>query len=186
MIFKRPCDFCKTPYDANSKYLKRREGTKQGRFCSRSCAGKFIHPVIEFKPNVSCAYCGIDFYKTAYRKKRSKSGLYFCCRSHKDHAQRIGGIEAIMPPHYGTGNGLYRYRKLAFDNLDNSCAVCGWDQYPAVLEVNHKDLNRNNNELENLEILCPTHHQVFHYLDGSGRWGSKVLLLHEDLLPIVE
>lgn len=77
-----------------------------------------------------------------------------------------------MPPHYGTGSSL-DYRKLAFESLPNQCAVCGWSDYLEVLEVNHKDLNRNNNSIENLEILCPTHHQVFHYLDGSGRWSGN-------------
>lgn len=79
-----------------------------------------------------------------------------------------------MPPHYGTGGGRNSYRKLAFDNLPNECAVCGWNQYSEVLEVNHIDVDRTNNTLNNLEILCPTHHQVFHYLDGSGKWTKKL------------
>jgi hypothetical protein len=31
----------------------------------------------------------------------------------------------------------------------------------AVLEVHHKDSDRTNNELENLDVLCPTHHTEY-------------------------
>jgi hypothetical protein len=173
MIVSRPCDFCQADYQAESRYLSR----GQGRFCSRSCSAKGRNRV-KPEPNVECALCRTWFHLTESKKKGSKSGLFFCSREHKDQAQRIGGIEAIMPPHYGTGNGSYDYRKRAFDNLPNECKVCGWNDYPEVLEVNHKDVNRSNNNLSNLEILCPTHHQVFHFLDGSGRWAHK-----RDLLP---
>jgi len=43
------------------------------------------------------------------------------------------------------------------------CERCGYDQYP-VLERHHKDVDRNNNKRENLEVLCPTCHKVKHYL----------------------
>ncbi len=170
-MIARLCDICQTEYQAEPRYLKR----GQGKTCSKQCGIK-LSAALRTKnqaPNVVCALCGEGFYLSASKIRASKSGLFFCTRAHKDEAQKIGGIEAIMPPHYGTGNGLYDYRKRAFNNLPNECAVCGWNEYPDVLEVNHKDVNRSNNDLSNLEILCPTHHQVFHYLDGSGRWASR-------------
>lgn len=51
--------------------------------------------------NVSCAQCGVLFHKTPSKQKKSRSGLFFCCRECKDKAQRIGGIKAIRPAHYG-------------------------------------------------------------------------------------
>ncbi len=169
MIVIRQCKYCGAKYNAEQRYLDR----GQGLFCSISCSSSY-HQAIKPKPepNVFCALCQTPFYLNNSKQKNSRSGLFFCTRDHKDLAQRIGGIEAIMPPHYSDGMFI-NYRKLAFESLPNECAVCGWDECLEVLEVNHKDLNRSNNNVENLEILCPTHHQVFHFLDKSGRWASR-------------
>ncbi|MFQ5965938.1 MAG: HNH endonuclease [Candidatus Scalinduaceae bacterium] len=55
------------------------------------------------------------------------------------------------------------YRKLAFDSYDPLCAHCGFG-VPSVLEVAHVDSDRNNNEVDNLIILCPNCHKM-HDLD---------------------
>lgn len=44
-------------------------------------------------PNTTCSWCGVDFYCKPYRQSASRSGRVFCCREHKDTAQRI---EATM------------------------------------------------------------------------------------------
>ena len=44
---------------------------------------------------------------------------------------------------------------------DYKCESCGlteWLGQPIPLEVHHKDGNRNNNTLENFELLCPNCH----------------------------
>ena len=51
------------------------------------------------------------------------------------------------------------YRKLAFEEYEHMCAYCGF-AIPAILEVAHIDGSRANNELDNLVILCPTHHKM--------------------------
>jgi len=53
------------------------------------------------------------------------------------------------------------YRKAAFDK----------HEYPDVLEVHHKDEDRNNNNVTNLIILCPTYHMSRHYVRGTGKWA---------------
>lgn len=133
---------------------------KKGRalFCSRNCSaawGNLQRRQIQ-TPNCICSGCGILFYKNDSKKKNSKSGLYFCNRLCKDRAQRIGGLAAIQPPHYGTS--LQDYRALAFRNLPNECSICGYDRYTRVLEVHHLDGDHSNNSLSNLTILCPTCH----------------------------
>ena len=55
------------------------------------------------------------------------------------------------------------YRKLAFDAYPPICAHCGFG-VPEVLEVAHIDGNRQNNEIDNLVILCPNCHKM-HDLD---------------------
>lgn len=110
---------------------------------------------------VTCAYCGKEFYKTKSKLDNSKSGLYFCCREHKDLAQRIEfGLKEIQPNHYGNNiESIYTYRKNAFKYYPHKCAVCDWNEDEDILEVHHIDENRDHNELSNLIILCPICHR---------------------------
>jgi hypothetical protein len=166
----RNCDFCQEPYEADSRYLAR----NQGRYCDRSCSakGNAADRANLVEPNVSCAYCNEPFYKSPSRVSQSKSGLVFCCREHKDLAQRLDGIKEIHPDHYGVEFGV-KYRETAAKHLDMShCSKCGYDRHPEILEVNHIDCNRKNNRIENLEVLCPNCHREFHFLTQTGHWWN--------------
>ncbi len=118
---------------------------------------KFAQDRIELE----CAYCGKKFVRSKSKLKNSKSGLYFCCREHKDLAQRIeSGFKEIQPSHYGNSiNNIHNYRKNAFCNYAHKCAICGWNEDIDVLEVHHIDENREHNDLDNLIILCPICHR---------------------------
>lgn len=164
----RTCDYCQKPYLAESRYLNR----GQGRYCSQSCSAVAIglkNRVIH-EPNLECALCGIAFYRQPSHQVKSKSGLFFCCRAHKDEAQRIDGLKEIHPDHYGS---TQRYRDIAFRLYPHCCARCGYDKHPEILEVNHKDVDRSNNAAENLEILCPNCHEEFHFTTQTGKWGPR-------------
>jgi hypothetical protein len=137
-----------------------------GKFCCRSCSNTFNNKNRWAKlniPNVICSQCGKRFYKNPSKRLSSKSGLYFCCRICKDQAQRIGGIKEIMPPHYGTSNGKYSYRQWALKHYGEKCQTCGYDKYPEVLIVHHKDQDRSNNRINNLIVLCANCHYRLHY-----------------------
>lgn len=111
---------------------------------------------------VTCAYCNKKFKKRLSRLEDSKSGLYFCCREHKDLAQRLDSgqqFNNMRPEHYGVNESSSSYRKLAFRNYSHKCAICGWDEDEDILQVHHIDENRLNANLNNLIILCPTCHQ---------------------------
>lgn len=50
--------------------------------------------------------------------------------------------------------------------LDNKCYECGlteWKDTPIPLELHHIDCNHDNNNLNNLTILCPNCHAMIHY-----------------------
>lgn len=116
-----------------------------------------------FKDNrveTECAYCGKKIFVVLSKSDRSKSGLHFCCREHKDLAQRIDGgekFDTMRPNHYGTG--LSNYRDNAFNTYDHCCAICGWNEDEDILEVHHIDENHSNNDIANLMILCPICHR---------------------------
>ncbi len=171
----RNCKQCNKEFERYERSKIR--SPHEGRFCSQRCASHYAiahKPKVEHPPNVMCAYCNKDFYKSEFKQTKSKSGLYFCCRAHKDAAQRIGGIPEIMPPHYGTGTGEDTYRDILFrENPELKCQGCSYDAVPEVLQVHHKDCNRKNNDISNLILLCPTCHQVEHFKTKTGYWRSK-------------
>jgi len=52
-------------------------------------------------------------------------------------------------------------RKLLIGDVDSCCELCNtseWLGSPITLEVHHIDGNNKNNELSNLQILCPNCH----------------------------
>lgn len=64
------------------------------------------------------------------------------------------------------------YRQLAFKYYDIKRNRCFYSKYRNILVVHHKDRNRLNNAVENLEILCLNCHAEEHINDryelGSG------------------
>lgn len=104
------------------------------------------------KTIVQCAQCSKDVEKYL-SKMKSKSGLYFCNRKCKEKAQKLGGIKAIQPPHY-KGEGRHNYRARALDFYGRICAKCEYANNEKMLDVHHTNGNRNNNKIENLEVLC--------------------------------
>lgn len=169
MIVSRNCDGCQTVYNADTRYLNR----GQGRYCTASCGIRHKHS-LRPKPadNAVCAWCGLFFYRSPSKLLAAKSGLVFCSRQHKDEAQRLGGLAEIMPAHYGKAS-ILDYRVIAKRHYPMVCVACGYDKYPEILEVNHKDCNRSNNEPDNLEFLCPTCHEEFHFTTKTGKWRSE-------------
>jgi len=150
---KKPCLQCGKEFEALLREVKR----GNGKFCTRKCsAAHRVSKIKPKKPNVECAKCGKEFYKNNSKKKQSKSGLFFCSRSCKDAAQKIGGIKEIMPNHYGTGNS---YRSICWAHHEKVCVVCGEDK---IVAVHHYDENHDNDDPKNLVPLCPTHHLYVH------------------------
>jgi hypothetical protein len=156
------CKRCNKEFNAPVREINR----GNGKYCSLTCSAR--RPKRTKAPNVICAHCGNAFYKTKSKQKVSKSGLFFCNRTCKDSAQKIGGIKEIQPSHYGSTKN---YRRTEKSNLPNKCAHCGYDKHPEVLEVHHINRDHDNNSIENLIILCPTCHQVDHFLSGDGRFS---------------
>lgn len=75
---------------------------------------------------------------------RACSNTYF--RSGENNGNWLGGVN---------------YRKKAFDFYGTDCCKCGYNNIDA-LEVHHKDKNRENNDLSNLEVLCANCHTLTH------------------------
>ena len=91
----------------------------------------------------------------------------------------------IMPKRYIKNGGYQayklRYRKIRLnpskeiirERAYNSCEKCGWDKYYDILQPHHINRNRDDNSPENLLLLCPTCHQVEHYLEQTGIFTNQ-------------
>jgi hypothetical protein len=163
------CKYCNEPFNADAREVNR----GNAKFCCK----RHFHmwqrslPKKELIPNVVCAGCGTKFYKNHSKQGKSKSGLFFCTRKCKDISQRIGGLKEIQPKHYK--EGVAAYRDIARRNTSHVCTICGYNEIPQILEVHHKDNNRQNNDKSNLEFLCPTCHATHHFMTKTGKWRIR-------------
>lgn len=149
------CEICSNLFYAKPHKIQR----GKSRYCSMACYSKSRQ---KLRVTLNCAQCKNEFQRKPSAMFNSKSGMFFCSRLCKDAAQRIGGIEAIMPPHYGTGNGQNDYRARALAHYGSSCTKCGFSNIYAI-EVHHKDKDRTNNRLDNLEVICANCHCIAHF-----------------------
>ena len=65
----------------------------------------------------------------------------------------------------------FKIRQKLLHRANDKCEKCGWNKIPDIFEVHHKDRNRQNNELSNLELLCPNCHQSHHFAEKTGRFN---------------
>jgi len=164
----KQCLYCQKDFEASLREHKR----GNAKYCCKEHFHKANSGVRKIHlPNVTCAFCSVAFYKSEYSQSKAKSGLFFCCKDHKDKGQMLDfGLTDLHPDHYGNGNGIHTYREKALNHYGAVCSVCSYDKHPIVLQVHHIDIDRNNNHIDNLQVVCPTCHCELHYLSNSGLW----------------
>ena len=93
-----------------------------------------------------CPTCAKEFTTTKNSKEkttcsRSCANSYF--RSGKNHPNYLG----------------QNYRIKAIEEYGHSCVICDEKN---IIEIHHLDENHQNNDINNLIPLCPTHHRYMH------------------------
>lgn len=138
----------------------------------------------------TCIVCGLIYQKTAaYSKycsvqcseKARKKSTYTCqiCNStfHRRNTKRCRNGNVLADIYcsvecHGIArsiNGTSNYQYKAFLLKEEiKCERCGIDDYE-VLHVHHKDRNRKNANIDNLEILCANCHTKEHYKEFKER-----------------
>jgi len=145
------CKICKKEFYAKPNWLNR----GWGKYCSRNCQfkaqtkGKFIE----------CAICGKKAWRAPADLKNSKSGKYFCSKSHQT-LWRNKIYSGSRHPFWAGGTTTYR-NILKEKGIIPICKQCGYKN-EEVLVVHHKDKNRDNNNIRNLEWLCRNCHYLIH------------------------
>lgn len=127
--------------------------------CQR-CNNEFTTYALNCRRCENCRNIHNAEYKDKYYKENRVSGIG------SGNAQGLGKNHHT----YKSGTGIFRRIKLESLDVFN-CERCGEDLSQVIQDkiygryfwcVHHKDHNRENNELSNLELLCKRCHQLEH------------------------
>ena len=141
LLYPKTCVICETTFWIPKNQIPKRNT------CSAKCRGENDRK----REEVQCAFCHRSFERVVNRIIISKSGLHFCDRKCKDAAQCIES-NIITYSHYTDGNRVYRSR--AFRAYGKICNQCKYDEDERMLDVDHKDNDRKNGAILNLQVLC--------------------------------
>ena len=116
----------------------------KAKYCSAECYHKAMHK----KGTVSytCQHCSSAFLGSPSHKRK------YCSRACVNKAAK-----EVWRPDFATVR-----KNMAKRDMLTACVRCGYNAAPHILGVHHKDRNRRNNELSNLEVLCPNCHSLEH------------------------
>lgn len=141
------CVVCSKPVYRRPWQMKQNKGRV---FCGQSCYG------VACRKESPCAVCGRLILATLNKKTCSRScantqraGIKYDGRGSKDKVKAQKALKTRLLKEMGT-----------------DCERCGYDKFE-ILQVHHKDKNRANNDLNNLELICPNCHYEEHFLEKS-------------------
>ena len=137
---------------------------------------QFMCKQLNCKPETLNSYLkkmGID-----YAGQQAKKGQYKGTNKYKDVFEYLEKSTNIKSP-------ILRKKLIESGIKEDRCEICGISEWQGVklpLELHHKDTNHYNNNLENLQILCPNCHSIQEGNSGAAI-GTKV---KKEVKPKVE
>lgn len=145
---------------------------------SKTRKPKELHLPNVAQENKSCEKCGDDYKPNSNRQKycldcQNSIHKDRCKKYYKRTYKKIGysHLKLRNANAYKTGIGIYqKLKRMSIDEL--KCERCGSTNH---LLVHHKDRNRDNNKISNLELLCKSCHQQEHLIrDEKGRFKGSI------------
>lgn len=95
----------------------------------------------------NCPICAKEFETKSGSKKEKMTCSYSCSNKYFRSGELHGNWKQEA------------YRSTCFTYHEKKCVICDENK---IVEVHHFDENRENNNIENLIPLCPTHHRYWH------------------------
>jgi len=150
---RRPNTSC---FVCNKKIYRRPLEISKGKvFCSSKCYG------ISGRKEKPCIICGKPILASLHKKtcsrvcaNKNRVGIKYRIGRPNDRAQKARALKIKI-----------------IKEREGSCERCGYKK-TEILQIHHKDRNKNNNSLDNLEIICPNCHYEEHYLEKSWMKGG--------------
>ena len=104
-------------------------------------------------------------------------------RYYKNNLERIYELDDIINGQHPQYQSNKLRKRLLSDGLkENKCEICDastWLDKPLKLELHHVDGNRNNNFIDNIQLLCPNCHS---YTDNyKGKNIRKMVDIKPDM-----
>ncbi len=119
-------------------------------YCSQTCYGLSCH---KEKPCVIC-------------KKLILSGLHRITCSRECSNINREGIKYRQGKPRDKAETFKLIKISLLSSRGGKCERCGYSKRE-ILQIHHKDRDRKNNDLNNLELICPNCHFEDHYLEKS-------------------
>ena len=145
------CMVCANPIYRRPIELKRNGGRV---YCSMLCYG------ISSRKEAPCVVCGKLILASLHKKTCSRS----CSNTYR------AGIKYKIGRPRDKEQTLRILKLKLMEKRGRKCERCDYNKYE-VLQVHHKNRNRNDNTDDNLEIVCPNCHYEEHFLKKS--WLNK-------------
>lgn len=115
-------------------------------FCSSACYG------ISCRKIIPCLVCRKDIFSGLNKKTCSRS----CANKHRT------GIQYKINRPKDKVVSMFAIKKRLLDLRGEVCERCTYGKQE-ILQVHHKNRNRSDNSLKNLELICPNCHCEEHY-----------------------
>ena len=141
------CKICKKAIYKRPSVISSNKGNV---FCSQFCYS------VSCRKEVPCLVCGKPILAGLNKKTCSRA----CANIH-----RVGIKYKIGRPK-DKAIRLYALKTRLSEIRGRNCERCGYAKFE-ILQIHHKDRNRNNNDLSNLELICPNCHYEDHCLFGK-------------------
>lgn len=173
------CQYC-------GKTFTTRNRKKRARFCSTACGLRAT--TSEIHKTLVCQECGKTFQ---FVGRTSKKRCQECSKKNAVKATMLSRKKRIPTTQIGVGSGraqytntprdegkLYKrrlkYRLQASRHVgtkhyrqkvitgNDSCCICGYSDQQDALVVHHIDMDRTNNNIQNLAVICANCHACIH------------------------
>lgn len=115
-----------------------------------------------------------------YAGQQAKKGQYKGANKYKDVFEYLEKSTCIK-------SDILRKKLIESGVKEDRCEICGiseWQGIKIPLELHHKDSNHYNNNLENLQILCPNCHSIQEGNSGAAIGTKEVKPKVEKIIPI--
>lgn len=148
------CASCGTNF-----YARPKGNRPRAKYCCVDCMYKGRNK--QRSEVVPCATCGKELRRHVGRLSKNSYCGYNCMA-----AGRVRELPKTNNP-FSVRVWFSRYNRMS------ECEVCGYGETPRILVLHHKDRNRKNNDLSNLQVLCPNCHAIEHMEENKSGWNHK-------------